>query len=231
MNELLQCFYSDGVFLNYLFICLKGENSSSAEMVKDKKYNKFKNVQIDPDEACIDPLHKTFLENFKEDGNSYVFEMKDGDHGFPAFVKYENEYAESAKIKSESAITFKGKGIYGNDKGPASIRSCPKSIKQSCSSSDPNSQLEIGKPLVDECLQTFVDHSNFGDKSKFPEYKPVMTTRYEAKKENLIQPSQKFLAVIPSNIRVHTTTFQEFYTINFQGGKSTHKYNYHLKIK
>ncbi|KAM0947330.1 hypothetical protein DsansV1_C08g0085041 [Dioscorea sansibarensis] len=154
-------------------------------MVKDKKYSKFKNVQIDPDEACIDPLHKTFLENFKEDGNSYVFEMKDGDHGFPAFVKYENEYAESAKIKSESAITFKGKGIYGNDKGPASIRSCPKSIKQSCSSSDPSSQLESGKPLVDECLQTFVDHSNFGDKSKFPEYKPVMATRYEAKKENL----------------------------------------------
>lgn len=163
-------------------------------MLKDKNYNKFKNVQADPDEVCIDPLYRTFLENVKEDGNSYVFEMKDGDHSFPAFVKYEKEYAESAKIKLESDIHFKEKGIYGNEKGPTSKRNCLKSSKRSCSSSDPKSQLEIGKPLVDECLQTFVDHSNFGDKSNFPEYKPSRAIRYEAKKETLVastRPSTK----------------------------------------
>ncbi|XP_044974650.1 uncharacterized protein LOC123442611 isoform X2 [Hordeum vulgare subsp. vulgare] len=43
------------------------------------------------DVSDIDPSYKVFLENLIEDGSAYLFHMPNGDHGLPAFVRYEED--------------------------------------------------------------------------------------------------------------------------------------------
>uniref|UniRef100_A0ACD5TM22 Uncharacterized protein n=1 Tax=Avena sativa TaxID=4498 RepID=A0ACD5TM22_AVESA len=46
---------------------------------------------IGDDVSEVDPSYKIFLEHLCQEGNSYAFDVPDGDHGMPASVRYEED--------------------------------------------------------------------------------------------------------------------------------------------
>ncbi|XP_077224422.1 uncharacterized protein LOC143857808 isoform X2 [Tasmannia lanceolata] len=92
----------------------KREQNDSKNLVEDndlhmndESYMKFLiHQREDNDVYCVDddvdPVYKTFLENLREDGKSYVLEMINKENGMPLYVKYEGVDESADEIDSKT---------------------------------------------------------------------------------------------------------------------------------
>ncbi|MQL82078.1 hypothetical protein Taro_014527 [Colocasia esculenta] len=163
------------------------ETSSFANMwngSEDEDYRAYLDLQLDDGEADMDPMYKIFLEHLRKDGHSYVLEMADDHHGFPAFVKYEDESESSEEIdielqRSSKNISHKNERKRNGAKKFAHAEGGPSQEPVEISVSlDSESMFGAACSLVDESYQTFLRHVRFEDLSMILEWES-RTVRYE----------------------------------------------------
>jgi hypothetical protein len=69
-----------------------------------KKRKLFENV-LSNDDLEIDPSYKLFLENLSIDGNTYLLDLPNGDHGMSVSVRYEDTSCNNVMDKDATDVT------------------------------------------------------------------------------------------------------------------------------
>uniref|UniRef100_A0A1D1YKR8 Phosphate acyltransferase n=1 Tax=Anthurium amnicola TaxID=1678845 RepID=A0A1D1YKR8_9ARAE len=146
---------------------------------EDEDYKAFLELQMDYCDANMDPLHEIFMEHLREDGQSYILEMTDGDHGLPVFVKYEgeNEDIDSEPRRSSQNISDHRKRHSANKFSRVNVIPSKESV-ETRSPLDSKSRLKTTYSLVDESYQTFLRHVRFEDFSMMLDWESRII-RYE----------------------------------------------------
>ncbi|OEL34306.1 hypothetical protein BAE44_0004673 [Dichanthelium oligosanthes] len=143
---------------------------------------------IGKDDSEIDPSYKFFLEHLSKDGNTYVLDVPDGDHGMPVSVRYEEDDMSYRNVKGKNSLngSLRRSCIVPNGK-----RSDEKAAKAASgnvgrSSSPRRSDVQKKKKKtsqVDESYELFLNLVKFKDGLMVIEPEPGVTIVYEREED------------------------------------------------
>ncbi|CAN6216489.1 unnamed protein product [Urochloa humidicola] len=136
----------------------------------------------------MDPCYKLFLEHLSKDGNTYVLNVPNGDHGVPVSVRYEEEDAPHGNTMAKNGRKFPNGSLrrsWGvpNGKQP-DVKAVNASGTVDRSLSTKRSYVKQKKtPSVDESYELFLSLVKFKDGFMVIEPEPGVTVVYEQEEE------------------------------------------------
>ncbi|TVU19434.1 hypothetical protein EJB05_35584, partial [Eragrostis curvula] len=144
-------------------------------------------VEYDSD---IDPSYKLFLENLTIDGNTYVLEVPNGDHGKPVYIRYEEEDTTYSNVKDKNDTDFHNSSL-SRSRGPPNGKQLRETsgkvtggiVGHSFSPWTPSMKKKMKTSAVDESYELFLSLVKFKDGHMVIEPEPGVTIVYEQEED------------------------------------------------
>ncbi|XP_062179677.1 uncharacterized protein LOC133884331 isoform X2 [Phragmites australis] len=143
------------------------------------------------DVSEIDPSYKLFLEHLRKDGNTYVLDVPDGDHGMPVSVRYGEDGASDGNAKNKDGPNSPNGSLHRTQCVPNGKRPGVKAGKAASGNvghSFSPKTLSVKKKkkktsAVDESYGLFLSLVKFKDGFMVIEPEPGVTIVYEQEEE------------------------------------------------
>ncbi|KAJ1259677.1 hypothetical protein BS78_10G174200 [Paspalum vaginatum] len=134
----------------------------------------------------IDPCYKLFLEHVSKDGNTYVLDVPNGDHGLPISVRYEEDHKSNRNTKDKNGPKFPNGSLrrnWGipNGKQPdaKAVKAASRNVSHSFSPRRSYVKKKKKASSVDESYGLFLSLVKFKDGFMVLEPEPGVTIVYE----------------------------------------------------
>ncbi|KAK3138726.1 hypothetical protein QOZ80_5AG0372660 [Eleusine coracana subsp. coracana] len=155
----------------------------------DCKKSKLFESLIGKDDSEIDPSYKLFLENLRIDGDTYVLDVPNGDHGMPVSVRYE-ENMSCGNLMDKNATDFPNNSLgrswgapKGKRKGEASSKAASGNVDHSFSPLTSSVKRKMKDSEIDESYELFLSLVKFKDGFMVIEPEPGVTIVYEQEED------------------------------------------------
>ncbi|KAK3135527.1 hypothetical protein QOZ80_5BG0420000 [Eleusine coracana subsp. coracana] len=153
-----------------------------------KKSKLFESL-IGKDDSEIDPSYKFFLENLRIDGDTYVLDVPNGDHGMPVSVRYE-ENMSCGNLTDKNATDFPNNSLgrswgapKGKRKGEVSSKAASGNVDHSFSPLTSSVKRKMKDSEIDESYELFLSLVKFKDGFMIIEPEPGVTIVYEQEED------------------------------------------------
>ncbi|KAL6848564.1 hypothetical protein ACP4OV_021590 [Aristida adscensionis] len=135
----------------------------------------------------IDPCYKLFLEHLSKDGNTYVLNMPDGDHGIPVFLRYEQDDLSDGNAKYKHGPNSPNGSVHTsrsvqNGKRPSVTSSKAANVNVGDSFSPRTSSVKKTS-VIDKDYEAFLSLVKFKDGFMVIEPEPGVSIVYEQEED------------------------------------------------
>ncbi|CAL5039119.1 unnamed protein product [Urochloa decumbens] len=136
----------------------------------------------------MDPSYKLFLEHLSKDGNTYVLDVPNGDHGMPVSVRYEEDDTSYGNTMAKNGRSFPSGSLHRSWGVPNGKRPDVKAVNASGAvdrslSTKRSSVKQKKTPAADESYELFLSLVKFKDGFMVIEPEPGVTIVYEREEE------------------------------------------------
>ncbi|WVZ79628.1 hypothetical protein U9M48_027186 [Paspalum notatum var. saurae] len=153
----------------------------------------------------IDPCYKLFLEHVSRDGNTYVLDVPNGDHGLPISLRYEEDHKSYRNTKDKNGPKFPNGSLrrnWGipNGKQPdaKAVKAASRNVSRSFSPKRSYVKKKRKASPVDESYGSFLSLVKFKDGFMVLEPEPGVTIVYE-REEDMAARYDELRAVSSTN--------------------------------